>query len=124
LTIADKTISIGGSAQMIAYVGHDGLMEFSLDKFPQKKNDKKRETIILSCISKKYFRYGIEQSGASPLLWSTGLMSPEAYTLEAALAGWLKNETPEQIRTRASAAYHKYQKCGIKAATRLLVTGW
>jgi hypothetical protein len=124
LAVADKTIGIGGAAQLIAYVGHDGLMEFSLDKFPQKKNNNKRETIILSCISKKYFRHGIEQSGATPLLWSTGLMSPEAYTLEAALAGWLKNETPQQIRTRAAAAYHKYQKCGVKAATRLLVTGW
>jgi hypothetical protein len=118
------TAAAGDSAQMIVYVGHDGLMEFSLDKYPQKKNNNKRETIILSCISKKYFRHGIEQSGATPLLWSTGLMSPEAYTLEAALAGWLKNETAEQIRTRAAAAYHKYQKCGVKAATRLLVTGW
>lgn len=118
------TAAAGDSAQMIVYVGHDGLMEFSLNEYPKKKNNNKRETIILSCISKKYFRYGIEQSGATPLLWSTGLMSPEAYTLEAALAGWLKNETPQQIRTRAAAAYHKYQKCGVKAATRLLVTGW
>jgi hypothetical protein len=120
----NKTLGIGGSSQMIAYVGHDGLMEFSLDVYPVKKNDTKRETIILSCISKKYFKYGIQQSGAQPLLWSTGLMSPEAYTLEAALSGWLKNETPEQIRARAAKAYDKYQKCGVKAATRLLVTGW
>lgn len=118
------TAAAGDSAQMIAYVGHDGLMEFSLDAYPVKKNDKKRETIILSCISKKYFKYGIQQSGARPLLWSTGLMSPEAYTLEAALSGWLKNESPEQIRARAAKAYDKYQKCGVKAATRLLVTGW
>jgi hypothetical protein len=124
LSVDGKTLVTGGSAQMIAYVGHDGLMEFTLDEYPRKKNDSKRETIILSCISKKYFRNGIEQSGATPLLWSTGLMSPEAYTLEAALAGWLKNETPQQIRQRAAEAYHKYQKCGVKAASRLLVTGW
>ena len=120
----NKTLGIGGSSQMIAYVGHDGLMEFSLDAYPVKKNEAKRETIILSCISKKYFKYGIQQSGAQPLLWSTGLMSPEAYTLEAALSGWLKKESPEQIRARAAKAYDKYQKCGVKAATRLLVTGW
>ena len=51
-------------------------------------------------------------------------MSPEAYTLEAALAGWLKNENAEQICLRAAQAYHRYQKCGVKAASRLLVTGW
>jgi hypothetical protein len=124
LQVGEIGLGTGGSAQMIAYIGHDGLMEFSLDKYPQKKNEAKRETIILSCISKKYFRHGIEQSGATPLLWSTGLMSPEAYTLEAALAGWLKNETPQQIRQRAAEAYHKYQHCGVRAASRLLVTGW
>lgn len=124
LNVAGATIGIGGSAQMIAYVGHDGLMEFTLNEYPDKKNDNPRETIILSCYSKRYFQHGIRQSGATPLLWSTGLMSPEAYTLEAALAGWLKKETSQQIRVRAAEAYHKYQKCGVKAASRLLVTGW
>jgi hypothetical protein len=124
ISTGTKSLNAGGASQLISYVGHDGLMEFSLDEYPAKKNETKRETIILSCISKKYFGDGIKKSGATPLLWSTGLMSPEAYTLEAALAGWLKKETGEQIRTRAAEAYHRYQKCGVKAAARLLVTGW
>ena len=48
----------------------------------------------------------------------------EAYTLEAALAGWVRKEMPEQIRTRAAQAYDKYQHCGMKAARSLLVSGW
>jgi hypothetical protein len=119
-----KTLGVGGSAQLISYVGHDGLMDFSIDQYPAKRNDAKRETIILSCISKKYFQPGIRQSGAAPLLWSTGLMSPEAYTLEAAVAGWLKKETTQQIQLRAAQAYDRYQHCGVKAASRLLVSGW
>ena len=117
-------LNIGGSAQLLAYIGHDGLMDFSLDTYPEKQNEAKRETIILACISKRYFGEAIKKAGAHPLLWSTGLMSPEAYTLEAAIAGWLQKETSQQIRQRAAQAYHRYQHCGIKASTNLLVSGW
>ncbi|MDX2047801.1 MAG: hypothetical protein SFU87_13505 [Chitinophagaceae bacterium] len=51
-------------------------------------------------------------------------MSPEAYTLEAAIEGWIKNESEEKINERAAIAYNKYQKCGIRAAKKLLVSGW
>jgi len=46
-------------------------------------------------------------------------MAPEAYTLEAAVEGWIARENAEQIRERAARAYDKYQKCGLKAAGRL-----
>ena len=51
-------------------------------------------------------------------------MAPEAYTIKWALDGWVLNETSAQIRERAAQAYNHYQKCGIKAARRLLVTGY
>jgi hypothetical protein len=124
LAVQGTTLGIGGSAQLIAYTGHDGLMDFSLPDYPAKLHDTKRETIILACISKRFFSEGIRQAGATPMIWSTGLMSPEAYTLEASIAGWLAQETPAQIRQRAAAAYDRYQHCGVKAASRLLVTGW
>jgi len=46
-------------------------------------------------------------------------MAPEAYSLEAAVAGWLAGEDGERIRNRAAAAYNKYQKCGLNGARRL-----
>jgi hypothetical protein len=51
-------------------------------------------------------------------------MAPEAYTLKSALDGWMAHEGPEQVRERAAAAYDRYQKCGLKGARRLLVSGW
>ena len=51
-------------------------------------------------------------------------MAPEAYTLKSALDGWIAGEGQEQIRDRAAGAYDHYQKCGLKAARRLLVSGW
>lgn len=86
--------------------------------------DANRPAIILACASKSFFRDLLRASGASPLLWTTGLMAPEAYTLKAALDGWMLQESKEQIRKRAAAAYAKYQRCGDTAAMRLFSTDW
>jgi hypothetical protein len=118
------TLPIGGGTNLAAYVGHDGLMDFQLPRVPQKKNDAHRDAVVLACASKQYFAEAIRVSGAYPLLWTTGLMAPEAYTLKSALDGWIAGESGEQIRDRAANAYDKYQNCGFRAAHRLLTTGW
>lgn len=117
-------IPFGGLSGLCCFTGHNGLMDFNLESLPKAKNDSKREVIILACYSKSYFSTAIKSAGASPLVWSTHLMSPEAYTLKAAVDGWLNKETAEQIRSRAASAYNQYQKCGEKAARNLLVTGF
>jgi hypothetical protein len=117
-------LPLHGGAQLLGYVGHDGLMDFSLRRYPVQQDEQHRDTIILACLSQKYFSEPIKQAGATPLIWTTGLMAPEAYTLESALEGWIAGEAPEQIRMRAANAYHKYQQCGVNAAKRLLATGF
>ncbi len=117
-------LPIRGGANLVAYIGHDGLMDFQLSRFPRKKNEVHREAVVLACASKQFFAEPVRASGAYPLLWTTGLMAPEAYTLKSALDGWIAGENNEQIRDRAAGAYDKYQKCGFRAAHRLLVSGW
>jgi len=117
------TLAAGGASNLVAYVGHDGLMDFQLATFSRKKNEIHRDAIILACASKQFFAEPLRASGARPLLWTTGLMAPEAYTLKAALDGWIGGEDGEQIRDRAAAAYDKYQKCGLHAAHRLFASG-
>ncbi|WP_228445313.1 hypothetical protein [Chryseobacterium nakagawai] len=58
------------------------------------------------------------------MVWTSHLMAPEAYILHDALTGYINNESAEQVRSRAALAYSTYQKCSIKAARNLLVTGW
>jgi hypothetical protein len=124
LTLNQQTINFGGGADLIAYIGHDGLMDFSLDKYPQKADTKKREVVILACVSKFYFNDAIKQGGSYPLLWTSGLMCPEAYTVSAVVDAWVHNKTSQEIRLQAAQAYNKYQKCGINGAKNLLLTGW
>lgn len=121
---ASVSLKVAGGANLIAYIGHNGLMDFQLPTYPKLQGDSSREAIILACASRSYFTDALRATGATPLLWTTGLMAPEAYTLHDALEGWIKRESPEEIRQRAAAAYHRYQKCGLRAAQRLLVTGF
>ena len=124
LKAKDVEFHTAGSANLVAYIGHNGLMDFTLPSHPKRRDDRERRAIILACASKNYFSPALQQSGATPLLWTTNLMAPEAYVLSAAIDGWLKKESDEQIRLRAADAYHKYQKCGVKAARGLFATGW
>jgi len=119
-----KEIPFGGAADILAYVGHDGLMDFSLTDEFERQNDEDRKAIMLACISKKYFSSHIKSAGAQPLLWSTGLMAPEAYILHDALNKWIDTGNAADVRNAAAAAYSRYQKCGMNAAKNLLVTGW
>jgi hypothetical protein len=60
--------------------------------------------MVLACASKSYFAGRLRASGAYALLWTTGLMAPQAYTLKSTLDGWIAGDTNEQIRNRAAAA--------------------
>lgn len=115
---------IKGSANLVAYTGHDGLMDFQLTAPPKKQDNEERAAIILACASKSYFTDPLRKTGAKPLVWTTNLMAPEAYILAAAIDGWLKHETDEQIRVRAAKAYNQYQNCGERSADNLFATGW
>ena len=124
LKAGDVEFHTAGSADLVAYVGHNGLMDFKLHANPKRRDDRQRRAIILACASKQYFTDSLQVTGATPLLWTTNLMAPEAYVLSAAIDGWMKKETDEQIRLRAAEAYNKYQNCGPRAAQALFATGW
>lgn len=121
---APQRLLAGGGADLVAYVGHDGLMDFTLPEAPRPEDDRRRYTIILACASKNYFAGPLQPTGAEPLLWTTGLMAPEAYVLKAALDGWIAGEGGDAVRRRTAEAYHKYQRCGMNAALRLFASGW
>jgi hypothetical protein len=124
--IGGDTVCLGlfGDSDLIAYIGHDGLMDFSIEPYPTHKDSIVRNAVIIACISKVFFKDAIRTTGANPLVWTTGLLAAEAYPLKAAIDGWILGEDAEQIRMRAAKAYHRYQKCGLKAAKDLFVTGF
>jgi hypothetical protein len=119
-----QQLYFNGASDLIAYIGHDGLMDFTLQQKFENTSKRKRESIILACYSKNYFTPHLKLSGTTPLLWTSGLMAPEAYTLHDALHEWVSDHSQQELRIAAAKAYSKYQKCSVKAAQNLLVQGW
>ncbi len=120
----DLHLCFGGDANLVAYIGHDGLMEFNVNGAFDSIDNNTKDAIILACYSKSYFKDYLRKTGANPLVWSTHLMAPEAYVLKYALDDWINNGTDESVANQAAIAYSKYQKCSLKTASKLLVSGY
>lgn len=120
-----QCLQFGGQADLIAYTGHDYIMDADIDINLNPKDTNHREAIILACVSSQYYAPYVKKSGAYPLLWTTQLMAPEAYTLEAAIAGWVLYESHEAIERRAAKSYSDHHpSCSLKGAMGLFKTGW
>lgn len=113
----------GGHTDLAVYIGHDGLMEFSVN-LDYNATSIKKDVIILACYSQSFFKPHIQNANANPLLWTTHLMAPEAYTLKAAIDGWIINASGQHLKERAAQTYNTYQKCGLRGARNLFTTGF
>ena len=102
--------------KLSVFVGHNGLMDFKLQEFKGKGNI---GAMSFCCKSRPFFRDRIKASGSTAYLLTNGFMAPEAYSVSAAIDGWLLGNTPEAVARRAAAAYHQYQKCGHRGAYNL-----
>jgi len=110
-------VNISGGADLLAFIGHNGLMEFSLP--PLSANPQRKQvvsTVVLCCQSKRFFTKHIEPSGAEAILMTASNMYPGAFILHDVIEGWLKKENPSQLRLRAAKAYAKNQKISTKSA--------
>ncbi len=113
------SLSAGGDAQLIIYVGHDGLMDFNVPAPAPAADGSARTAIVLACISRSYFGPLVDRAGAFSLVTTTGLMAPEAYTVDAALAAWFGGASASDVRSAAAEIYDRYQHCGRGGARRL-----
>jgi hypothetical protein len=125
IVITGKTLSAGGNAHLISYVGHNALMDFAgarnyMISNPQPaKHNPTNDAIVLACKSQPYFAPRLKALSANPVVVTTGLMAPEAYTLNAAIATWINGASVAEIRKASAKSYNTFQKSGLSAAKRL-----
>jgi hypothetical protein len=124
ISINNETVGLYGNANLIAYIGHDGLMDFKIKDTFKNTDNIKRDCIVLACYSKHFFEPHLLATKANLILCTSNLMCPEAYTLHDALNAYVLNQNNEAILDAAQKAYSKYQKCSVKPAKRLLVQGF
>jgi hypothetical protein len=117
------TVAAGGDAAIVAFVGHDGLMDFPASSRPlARRGALPRSSIVLACASQQYFFDLIHAGGSHALLLTTGLMAPEAYSLEEALHTFAAGGSPRDVRRAAATVYDRVQHCGFTGALRLFVS--
>ena len=106
------TVLAGGNAHVVAFVGHNGLMDFEIPETSQPvAGNRPKSAVVLACFSRDFFESLLLNAGAHPLLMTKGRMAPEAYTLDAALKSWFSGEDAETTHRAAAASYCEYQKC-------------
>lgn len=116
----ESTVAAGGSSHLIAYVGHNGLMDFSSPAVSEPPLEAApRSSIVLACRSRNYFADLLSFKQSHSLLTTNGLMAPEAYTLEAAISAWFSGESPSATRFSAADTYAEYQKANPNWSRRL-----
>jgi hypothetical protein len=118
------------AADLLAYVGHDGLMDGDnpevralLAALPARApGAPSRPVMVIACDSRGWFGGPLRAAGAEPWLLTTGLLPAEAYPLEAAAVAWAEGGAPAQVREAAARAFARYQGCSLAAARRLFAT--
>ena len=121
LVVGDQREEFGGAAHVAVFVGHNGLMDFEAPSLPRSAvRAPAHASVVLACMSNHYFSPLLAEHSV-PLLTTSGLMAPEAYTLDAALSSWFAGRSPQDVRRAAAAAYAKHQKTSERASLRLFV---
>jgi hypothetical protein len=123
LQIDSIIVNINSSADLIAFNGHNGLMDNVIDIVDAKDN-RERDAVAIGCISNEYFKPYFESTRAYPLVMTTGLMYPGAFVLEDIIKKWATNSTDLEIRYAAGDAYNRIMKCGQNGGRNLFSTGW
>lgn len=114
--MGDVVLNAGGASALVAYIGHNGLMEFEVEWLARQPHTPK-PAITLCCLSQSYFSEKLRQAGARPLLSTTQLMYPGAFILHDALEAWLRDPNCHSVREAAGRAYAKNQGISLKAAS-------
>jgi len=61
--LENKAVQAGGNSNLLVYIGHNGLMDFTYNKeIIQNRNTNPKEVIILACMSKQFFSELISDS--------------------------------------------------------------
>jgi len=112
-----------GRADLVAFLGHNGRMEVPQPDLPDPAYQPTPQAVVLACKSLPHFQPLLAELRCEMLIGTTGLMAPEAYTLDAIIRSWQQGQSPQAVHAAAADAYARYQRCSVQAAMRLFANG-
>jgi hypothetical protein len=113
----ERRFPAGGTADFVAFIGHNGLMDFTLDVPSRESAATPKATAAFCCRSLAYFNPLLTELRAKPYCLTKQNMYPGAFLLRDVLEAWLSGETPQGATARAAVAYAANQKISLKAAS-------
>jgi hypothetical protein len=114
LTLADgTTLAAGGAAQLVAWVGHNRLMDLDAYTWPAPAA-KPMGTIAIACHTASYMEAEVSAPTRVPLLMTRDFLFANAAPLEATVLAFAGGESYAKLRSAAAAAYAKVQKKEVR----------
>lgn len=114
LTLADgSSLAAGGAAQIIAWVGHNRLMDVEPFRWPAPATATKG-TIAIACHTAAYMEETVPAATRVPLLMTRDFLFANAAPLEAAVLAFASGGSYAKIRMDAAGAYAGVQKRTLK----------
>ncbi len=99
-------LAAGGSARVVAFVGHNGWMDVGRFRWPkQAARALRRGTIAVACITEDYLVPAVPGPGRVPLLFTRSLLFAGAHAFEGAVTGFAQGRDLAGIRDGAVRAY-------------------
>ena len=114
LTLADGTkLEAGGAAQLVAWVGHNRLMDLDAYQWPAPGATTKG-TIAIACHTADYMEEKVPAATRVPLLMTRDFLFANAAPLEAAVLAFADGGSYAKIRLAAATAYAGVRKREVK----------
>lgn len=102
-------VSSGAVADLIVFVGHDGLMEQAVPVLAPPKEGR-RTVAVFACLSERYFGEALRRSGAHGLVVTRDLLAPEGYLTDALVRAFAAGAADEDVVEDVARAYQRFQK--------------
>ncbi|MCB9225015.1 MAG: hypothetical protein R2780_05255 [Crocinitomicaceae bacterium] len=119
----NEKLAINQGADLMAFNGHNGLMDVDIDTVYADRS-RMKDAVVIACSSKGYFNPYFVQTNSYPLLNTSSLLWPGAMILNAVIREWAMLHAGEDVQNAAGDSYHEVKKCGQSAARRMFVSGW
>jgi hypothetical protein len=114
IALDDKsTLDAGGAAQIVAYVGHNRLMDLDTYAWP-KPGAAVQGTIAIACHTAAYMESTVAGSTRVPLLMTRDLLFSNAAPFEATVLAFAAGNDYAAMRLDATTAYADVQKDSVK----------
>jgi len=114
ITLADtSTLEAGGAAQIVAWVGHNRLMDLDAFQWPAPGKATKG-TIAIACHTAAYMEDNVPAATRVPLLMTRDFLFANAAPLEAAVLAFASGGSYAKIRLDAATAYAGVQEREVK----------